>query len=159
MKREHFYALVIIVLLLLNISTLAFLWMERSEGDRFMPLNSPEHIIINKLQLNKEQQQEFNVFKHSHRKSIDSVGRHIKEAQMALFDLVKMDELDIELRDSLLSRIEQYESAKHLITIQHFHDIRSMLKPEQKGPFNEFVDEIGSSITGSPPMLRPPPRH
>ncbi|MCB0698137.1 MAG: periplasmic heavy metal sensor [Chitinophagaceae bacterium] len=162
MKRENFYTLVIIVLLLLNIGTLAFLWQSR--GERHLPPpppDSPDNIIIHELKLDDEQQQQFLKFKHMHRRSTDSVQRHIKDAQRSLFALVKQDQMDTVARDSLLNVIEQNEAAKHLITIQHFHDIRSILSPEQKELFNDLVEDIGGRITGpgrrgqGPP---PPPR-
>lgn len=158
MKRENFYALVIIILLLLNIGTLSFLWINKPERVHHMPPNNPGRIIINELQLDDQQQQQFNTFKHAHRKSTDSVQRLIKGVQRKLFSLVKQDEMDVNKRDSLLKQIEQYESTKHLITIQHFHDIRSILNPDQKELFNGFVEAIGSKITGPGlPMHRPPP--
>ncbi len=162
MKREHFYTLVIIVLLLLNIGTLAFLYIGRENRGMHppMPPDSPDNIIINELQLDEAQQQQFRMFKHTHRRATDSVQRHIKDAQRALFGLVKQDEMDVELRDSLLNTIEKYESAKHLITIQHFHDIRTILRPAQKELFNGFMEDIGSRITGPGRAQQgpPPPR-
>lgn len=161
MKRDNFYAIVIILLLLLNVGTLGYLWVGK-EQTRHMPPppDRPGAIIINELKLDEEQQTKFQLFKHRHRRSTDSVQRLIKETQVALFGLVKEDSLDVLLRDSLLSNIEKYESAKHLITIEHFHDIRSILRSEQKELFNEFVEDIGSRITGPgrPPHGPPPPK-
>lgn len=148
MKKENFYALVIILLLLLNIGTLGYLWIGKPGGHHSPPPDRPERALINELQLNEAQQKQFNIFRRRHRRSTDSVQRLIKQTQVALFGLVKQDSMDISLRDSLLHNIEQYESAKHLITIEHFHDIRSILEPEQKELFNEFMEEIGSRITG-----------
>jgi len=162
MKREHFYTLVIIVLLLLNIGTLAFLWVSKSDNRRPVPQGRPGGVLIEELQMNEQQQREFSHFRNVHRRATDSVQRQIKEAQRALFGLVKKDDMDIEVRDSLLGRIERYESAKHLITIQHFHDIRSILDEEQKMLFNDFIEDIGSQLNGHPPPHRggpPPPRH
>lgn len=160
MKRGNFYTIVIILLLLLNIGTLGYLWVNKPGRHHPPPPDSPHSIIINELQLNKAQQKQFKVFRHRHRRSTDSVQRLIKETQLSLFGLVKQDSMNLAKRDSLLGNIEQYESAKHLITIEHFHDIRSMLQPEQKELFNEFMEEIGSRITGpGRPHHGPPPHH
>lgn len=70
--------------------------------------------------------------------------------------------MNVQERDSLLVEIEQRESAKHLITIEHFHDIRAILRDDQKELFNHLMEEIGSRITGPamPPRGQmPPPRH
>lgn len=162
MKRENFYSIVIILLLLLNIGTLGYLWMDRGNGGFAEPPRSPDHIIINELKLDEEQQELFHTFKRRHRGSTDSVQHSIRKLQKELFGLVEQDEMNVPLRDSLLHEIEKCESAKHLITIEHFHEIRSILRPEQKELFNEFMDEIGSRITGPgrpPHHGPPPPRH
>lgn len=160
MKKENFYAVVIILLLLLNIGTLGYLWLNKpARPQHHTPPDSPEKIIINELKLDEQQQSSFQLFKHRHRRCTDSVQRLIKETQLALFGLVKQDSMDMEKRDSLLNVIEDYESAKHMITIEHFHDIRSILKPGQKELFNEFMEDIGSRITGPGRKHHGPPPH
>lgn len=158
MKKEHFYTIVIIILLLLNLGTLAYLWTGRENNPPHypMPPDSPDAIIINELQLDDVQVAQFQAFKHRHRKSTDSVQRIIRGIQKELFGLVEHDTMDIPKRDSLLTAIEQCESAKHLITIEHFHEIRSVLRLEQKTLFNDLMDDIGSRITGPGRPHRPP---
>ncbi|MCB0700408.1 MAG: periplasmic heavy metal sensor [Chitinophagales bacterium] len=162
MKRENFYTLVIILLLLLNFATIGYLLLGKDGKKGHMPPPPPpgaDNVIIEKLHLNEDQQQQFEIFKRRHRKSMDSVQRNIKDAQKALFTLVKNEEMDMPMRDSLLHEIEKDESAKHLITIQHFHDLRSIMEPKQVELFNEFIEEIGGRITGPgrPPHGPPPP--
>lgn len=163
MKKESFYTIVIVFLLLINMGTLGYLWMGAPKPGHMPPPHPPRgeagRVLIDELQLDEQQQADFNQFKRKHRRSTDSVQRLIRQTQVALFGLVKQDEMNVPVRDSLLHAIEQYESAKHMITIDHFHDIRSILKPEQKILFNEMVEDIGSRITG-PGEGRPghPPR-
>lgn len=163
MKRENFYSLIIIVLLLINISTLGYLWMGKGKHRPLPPPRpvEPKDIIINELKLDEDQQEQFDLFRHRHRKSTDSVQRIIRTLQGELFALVKQDEMDTVKRDSLLNKIEECEAAKHLITIQHFHDIRTILNPHQKELFNDLMEDIGRRITapGRPQGHGgPPPR-
>ena len=165
MRRERFYAIVVILLLLLNMGTLGYLFTTRDSGRAPVVLHGgeggphqrPEDIMIERLKLDDAQQEQLYDFIHWHRRSTDSVQHHIKALQKDLFALVQQDEMNVALRDNLLKEIEQCESAKHLITIQHFHDIRSMLKPEQKELFNEFMGEVGSRITAPAREGRRPP--
>lgn len=163
MKRENFYAVVIILLLLLNFATIGYLLINRDTGQvRHTPPmhHNPERIITEELNLDEDQIRQFRVYKHQHGRATDSVQRQIKELQVELFSLVKAEEMDIPKRDSLLSKIEQLESARHLIIIEHFHDIRSMMREDQVKLFNGFVEEMGSTITEMRrPGHRPPPHH
>lgn len=163
MKKERFYAVVIIALLLLNLGTLGYLW----RGKRHAPPPPPPphgahgdagRIIVRELKLDEAQRKAFEEFKHKHRKSTDSLQRLIRQSQVALFGLVKQDVMDTVARDSLLNNIEQYEAAKHLVTIEHFGDIRSILRPEQKDLFNDLMEDIGTQITGPGRQGPPPPR-
>lgn len=160
MRKDNFYTLIIIVLLLVNIGTLGYLWVSKKEIPSFaMPPRpeSPRDIMIKELQLDKEQERKLYSLSRQHRKSMDSVQRQIRNAQKALFALVKTDDLDTAKKDSVLAIIEAGESQKHLITIEHFHDIRAMLDEEQKVYFNEMMEDIGNRITnpGPPPHHRP----
>lgn len=161
MRKENFYRGIIILLLLLNIGILAFLWQKGDSNVTHAPedrAERPEAIIINELKLDDTQQEQFRLFKHRHRHATDSVQRQIRELQRALFGLVEQDVMDTVRRDSLLKQIESCEAAKHLITIEHFHDIRSILHPGQKALFNEFMEDMGSRITApGRPHRRPPP--
>lgn len=174
MKTDRFYKIIIILLLLLNIGTLGYLLLNKNGSPKDMKhrppkmrnegghkLNSIDRVIIDKLDLDEEQQQKFSEYKREHRKSTDSVQRTIRDIQKELFSLVKEKEMNVQVRDSLLAIIEESESAKHLITIDHFHDLRSMMRPEQVESFNEFMEDIGSRITGPgmPPQPPRPPRH
>lgn len=168
MRQERFYKIVIIALLLLNVGTLAFLFISRGDNHAHVehvkkpPHRNPvDNIIINRLYLDEKQQEKFEIYKRQHRKSTDSVQRIITGIQKELFALVKYERMNVEKRDSLLTKIEESESAKHLITIDHFHDLRSMMRPEQVESFNEFMEDIGSRITGPghKPHHRPLPKH
>lgn len=151
MRKENFYTLVIILLLLLNIGTLGYLWMGgKKEGHPPPPRpQNGKALLVDQLQMDKEQEMQFEIFRRRHMKRMDSIRRATKETQVALFELVKKDDMDIAQRDSLLHVIEKYESAKHLVTIAHFHDVRTILKPEQKDLFNELIEDIGSNLTGN----------
>ena len=162
MKKENFYRGVIIMLLLLNVGMLVFLWQKADNTPAHMPGERPERpeaIIKNELNLDEAQQEEFQLFKHRHRRATDSVQRQIRELQRELFGLVEQDVMDTVRRDSLLREIETCEAAKHLITIEHFHDIRSILHPGQKALFNEFMEDIGSRITAPGRPHHGPPPH
>lgn len=160
MRKDNFYTIIIIVLLLVNIGTLAYLWVSKKDASsvnmRPRP-ESPRDIMVKELQLDKEQERKLYALSRQHRRSMDSVQHHIRNAQKALFALVKSDDMDAAKKDSVLAIIEANESQKHLITIDHFHAIRVMLDDEQKVYFNEMMEDIGNRITnpGPPPHHRP----
>lgn len=164
MKRENFYTIVIILLLLLNFATIGYLFLNKNDNTRVLSpdqkRNKPEQIIIAKLNLNDEQVKQFRIYKQKHGNATHNVERKMKSLQRELFSLVKADSMDIDKRDSLLSEIEQCESDKHLLIIEHFQDLRSMMRPDQIELYNDFIEEMGRTITspGGPMHGPPPPR-
>ncbi len=171
MKKENFYAIIIVALLVLNLGTLGYLWFNANKHTpppRPLPKQAGALAFMShELDLDKKQLNDLKVLAHRHRKALDSVQRHIRDAQTQLFRLAKSDVLDTVARNQYLQTIEDNESAKHLITLLHFQEIRGLLNEDQKVLFNEFIEDIGKQITNPNPPLHgrpghggpPPPRH
>lgn len=166
MKKERFYTIVIIALLLLNIGTLGFLYLGNGSKQDVRQLQRPERpgdFIINALKLDEQQQKEFLLLGRRHRVRLDSVQDNIKRVQNEMFRLVSTGELDSTKTSELIQQIQEGEAAKHMITIAHFEEIRQILKPDQVPLFKQFMQELGNRIIAPnhPPLRRggpPPPR-
>lgn len=158
MKKESFYAIVIVALLVLNLGTLGYLWMNSS---KHIPNHKgpqkgqegPLRFMADELGLDDAQFKNLRIIARNHGKALDSIQQHIGEARTSLYVLAKDDVIDTGKRDAFLKNIEAYESAKHMITLTHFHDIRSILSEEQKVKFNAFVEDMARHM--APPVHGP----
>ena len=162
MKKERFYSIVIILLLILNLGTLGYLWTNKNEQHHLPPpmhnRPDPAERIARKLQLNDEQKEQFEVLKQEHKRGIDSVHNAMNGLRRELFMLADNKELDATLQDSLLNEIKNVEAAKHMVVLKHFHDLRLILREDQLGAFDDLIEEVsrGAGPGHHPP---PPPRH
>lgn len=158
MKKEMFHRVVIIILLLLNFGTLGFLWMNSRDNARehgHRPPPRPDGIIINHLQLNEEQQQQFFASRDEHHSAMVEIQRESSKLHKELFSLLQQVQPDTILKDSLLALIQVQNLRKEEITFHHFQQLRSILKPDQLGRFDELVEDISQRIMGPHREHRP----
>ena len=87
MRQERFYKILIFLLLLLNFGMLGYLLVEHKRPTppphgRPAP---PDRIIIERLQLNDEQQSQFDVLKHEHHTQMVAITERSAELHKQLF--------------------------------------------------------------------------
>lgn len=165
MRKEHFYKIAIIVLLLLNLGTLGYLFMGNKRPMHGPPPGheGPAGLIIERLQLDEEQQQKFEEQRFEHQSKIRAVRKESGELHDALFSLLKNEAIDSIKKDSLQNAIRLVEIKKDEITFEHFQQLKSILKPEQLPLFDGLIEEIGRRLTDNAPgggrRDGPPPPH
>lgn len=145
MKKDTVYKLIIVVLIGLNLLQLAPVLLmhkpHQPQNNRF------EQLAIRKMELNKEQQQDFIKFARIHR-----------ERMMQLFDR----QSDIAVNyftqpdDALLEQLAKIEREKVEATQQHFIQIKSILTESQLPLFEEFKEEALRSILEGNGAKTPP---
>lgn len=152
MKKEMFYRVVIIILLLLNLGTLGFLWVsnnrEHTQERGHRPPPRPDGIIINRLQLDEQQQEQFFAFRDEHHEQMVAIQRESSRLHKDLFALLQQPDADTTIKDSLLAHIQVLNLRKEEVTFHHFQQLRSILKPGQLGKFDELVEDISQRIMG-----------
>jgi len=154
MKKDSFYKVIIICLLLLNVSMLAFLWYGKKE---YHAHNSgPDRMIIERLKLNEKQQQIFEGLKHEHHSQMVEIQQEGGKLHDVLFSLLQKQPEDTAAENTLLLQIQQNELRKEQVTLEHFRKLRAMLRPEQQPLFDSFISELSRQLMGPPPHGGPP---
>lgn len=151
MKKENFYTIIIVALLLLNLGTLGYLWTERRQPQQVhMPprqgQEAPLRFMADELGMSDDQFRNLRDLARKHGRSLDSIQQRINHARTSLYLLAKDSVLDTVKRNEYLKEVEANESAKHMLTLAHFHDIRAMLTEEQQDKFNVFVEDIAKHM-------------
>ena len=144
----------VIALLLLNFGTLGFLLLSGPKHDRRPPHRMPKEIIIDKLQLDANQQAAYQTLIDWHRGTIDSLDHQIRSTKNELYLQLTQKAVDVKTKDSLIAILANEQKAIEETHFKHFQDIKNLCKPEQMNSFNELTEEL-SRIFGR----KPKPRH
>lgn len=174
MKNDHFYKIVIVLLLLLNAGTLGYLWLSKDKpghspadmrpgpGHR----NHVDRLMSEKLQLSAEQEDLFHGLKMEHNEQMIELQKQERKLHTDLFILLKAKNIDTAAKNNYLVQLERNDRMKEEVTFEHFRKLRAILKPEQEPKFDELVEEIASQILShrrigrgpqGPPDGPPPP--
>jgi periplasmic protein CpxP/Spy len=159
MTKDSFYKIVISMLLLINIGILAFLWTDRRNegpmhGHHRMGPPPPDRMIIERLDLNDKQIDQFDELKHEHHSEMVAIQRQSAQLHKDLFLLLKTKDVDTIHRDSILRQLQVLDTRKELATFDHFQKLRSILVPEQQANFDEFVEELSRRLLAPLPPGR-----
>lgn len=102
MRKDKFYRIVIIALLLLNFGVLAYLWIGNNKPEGHHPRHEePAGFIIESLQLDGAQQEQFNELKHAHHQASRELRQEGRDLHDALFRLLTNDVIESTAVDSL----------------------------------------------------------
>ena len=167
MKNERFYKIVIVLLLLLNTGTLAFLWM-KSNRPPHGPMGGPgrhnrvDRLMSDKLQFTPQQESLMENLKHEHHSQILRIQEEESKLHTELFGLLHSNNDDPAARKMILDKLAVNDIRKEEVTFEHFRQIRAILTPEQLPKFDELMEEIASHIMSHHPgrkgdMPPPPP--
>jgi hypothetical protein len=103
----------------------------------------PKSIIIDKLNFDKEQIKQYEIYIQKHRKAINENETAIKILRSNLYTQLKY-KLDTTKIDSLTGFIARQQGAVEHINYKHFIEIKNLCKPSQEKDFNELTNEIVS---------------
>jgi hypothetical protein len=140
-------------LLLINIGTLVFLFMEkpdqRPRGNKVV-----DKLIIEGLKLNDAQVEQFEELKHDHRTQINEVERRERKLQKTYFELLQQSNPNHAVADSVSQLLGAIQQEKLQITFDHFSDLKSICNDEQKVLFDSLIADISRAL-----MMPPKPPH
>jgi Spy/CpxP family protein refolding chaperone len=154
MDKIKVLSFAVIALLLLNFGTLGFLLLSGPKHDRRPPHRMPKEIIIDKLQLDTNQQAAYQTLIDWHRGTIDSLDQQIRSTKNDLYLQLTQKTINIKTKDSLIEILASNQKKIEETHFKHFQDIKNLCKPNQMNSFNELTEEL-SRIFGR----KPKPRH
>lgn len=143
MNKFRFLAIAVILLLLLNIGTLAYLFRTRNDNERpGPPGRAVADFIIKQLQLDEGQQQTFAELRNSHQAALQAAHKEDRRLHDVYFDLLKTDNPDRKKADSVSKLIADQRSIIEMTTFIHFEALRKLCRDDQKKRFDATIDEV-----------------
>ncbi len=155
MRKDIFYKFVIGLLVLLNVAAVGFIWMQ-GRTDRHEPpqggrWNHVDRIILDKLHLDEQQQNQFEQLKNEHHRQMVAIQKDAGELHNELFKLLQAEPVDTAKRNEVIANLQVKEKEKEALTFDHFKKLRAILRADQKKGFDDFVDELGRHLLSGPP--------
>ncbi len=150
MKKTNFLKLTLIGLLLLNLSTLSFIFFKYNKFDENRKGNKPDQLIINKLAFNTEQENSYKKLIQKHSQQINIIQETILNYKNNLYTKLKNNSNSKNQIDSLISKINEQQKIIELINYKHFFDIKGICSQKQIPAYNELVNELSEIFSNQP---------
>ncbi len=158
MNKLRFLTWSVILLLLLNTVTLICLFMTKKTDQKPPRGEGVSNFIIEKLRLDKQQQEQFFELRRRHQELMKSIHEDDRDLHDQYFDLLKTDNPDKAKADSLSLLMGQQQSHIEAATFDHFQQLRKLCRDDQKKLFDETIDEITRLMAPKGPPPGGPPR-
>jgi len=144
------------ILAILNILLLVNTWRKPNHlpPPRFGE-GGPAKMIIEELKFTPEQIQKFDKLKEAHQSAMRELKDKGKEIRTNYFDLLKQEQPDQKMADSLASSIAANQKAIEVVTFDHFKEVRKLCDDNQKKHFDEIIGDILKNMVR--PEHGPPP--
>lgn len=153
MTKVKLLGIALVVLVLLNIGTLAMLFSGRL-GHHGPPRGEgPKAIIIERLHFNAQQVKTYEGLIKKHMESIQAKDKAMMATRSALYH--EIAEPNRATRDSLLSVIATGQWDIEDTHLEHFGEIRALCRPDQRADFDALVADLAAYF--SHPAIGPPP--
>ncbi|MGZ3865113.1 MAG: Spy/CpxP family protein refolding chaperone [Bacteroidia bacterium] len=157
MQSTRFLKIVIAVLVVLNISTLTFIWTGHKNAMAPRGPAGAFDFLAKELKLDDAQLKQFDEMY----KTLHQEATRVREKNHAMhhrfFDLLHSQN-DSALVKQLADSMAFYQVQMELLTYDHFKKIRAICKPDQQKKFDEVINKalemMGPPRPGGPP---PPP--
>lgn len=157
MERTKLLTITVIGLLLLNLATLGFLFLNGPKLGRLPHegRREPKEIIIEKLHLDAKQQAEYKKLIHWHRGEINQLDDSIRQTKNELYSGLSEKKINSKAKDSLIMLLNSYQKQIEETHFKHFEDIKKLCKPDQQEDFKELTEELSRIFAPKPRR----PRH
>ena len=156
MTKTRILTILVVVMVLLNVVTVAFLFWGRGHGPKHPHPNheGPRNIIIEQLKLDEKQVAAYDALIKVHRKAIAQQDSLMQLTRNNLYaQLLENDSLAVatqfESVGALAKRVEE-------IHFNHFLRLKALCTPEQLPAFEKLTTELVAHFSTSKP---PPPKH
>ncbi len=160
-KEKKFATIAIVVLVILNITTITLLWLGRPSAHHRPPMPKEKVLfdfITHELNFNPVQREAFEkqseVFRHETRKlhfKIDSI-------QQQLFNTIYNEKSDKLYLDSLSNVIGVLEVEINKMTYDHLVQIKSLCDEGQQVKYKALLNDLLKTLRPKPQDGPPPPR-
>ncbi len=156
---SKFLSWLVLALLLINALTLGLFWFGKPKGSAF-PKERPQDFLIEQLKFTEKQKEAYLLLMKDHRNKTVELRDAIREKKDALFALAKIDSLSESSKLQVAKEVSSLTEQLDLLTLEHFHAIRTLCDNNQKETFDKILKEV-TAMMGAPrpqgPHGPPPP--
>jgi periplasmic protein CpxP/Spy len=156
MDNLKFYKIVIVILVILNLGSLAFIWIGRSRGE-VPKYGQAGEFLIRELTLTSPQQDNFGKLRDSHQKILLAMQERDRRLHDRFFEAIFLpvpDTLEVGIiADSIAGLRRQVE----MLTFEHFKQLRQLLTKEQTEKFHRVFRQALDRVMPIPEPPPPPP--
>jgi protein CpxP len=147
----------VIALLVLNFSTLAFIWFRHppDHHEHEMHGGNVADFLIHELSFSDEQVKKFDELKKDHHERVENIQHALHDLHDDFFNLMKADVIDSSKVNSVADAMALKQKEIETVTFNHFSEVRKLCDADQKKKFDKVIDEAMRMMAPRPPG---PPR-
>ncbi len=154
MNKVKLLSIVSIILVICNIAIITFLLMQR-HGPPHRHHPGPRNLIIEKLNFDKKQIEEYDKLIEWHRREINKHQSDMLQLKHHLYHQLVVDSIST-TKDSLINEISLKQIEIEKTNYKHFEDIKKICKSAQLKAFDNLSIELADMFG---PHDGPPPHH
>ena len=144
MNKPKLLTIAVVGLLLLNLGMITMFLFKgkppRHEDGK--QGEGPKKIIIERLNFDEGQQQQYEVIITEHRSKIRELNKRSRDLHDQLYSLLKNNTIDKPISDSLIKTIAENQKAIDNLNFDHFQKIKAICKVSQIENFNGLVLDL-----------------
>lgn len=159
MDKIKLLTITVIGLVVVNLGTLGFLFLNGQNGNRSPrqeDRREPKEIILKKLHFDANQQKEYAKLIDWHKGEIRKLDGNIRKSKKELYSQLLENEVNVKTKDSLITLLNSYQKQIEETHFKHFEDIKKLCHPNQLEDFNDLTEELGRIFSPNKP---PKPRN
>jgi periplasmic protein CpxP/Spy len=144
--------IVLVALLLVNVTTLAMLWMKPGKGHHAPP---PAERLFQDLGFDQVQKDAFIILRDKHRQSaqeLEKANHQLRQQYSTLIQGQSVDQVD-----SLARLVGENVAQLEMLHFYHFQEIRKLCRADQLERFDHMLEKMSKGVPGPPPPGGPPP--
>mgnify|MGYP006323194703 CR=1 FL=1 len=146
MTKIKLLGIFIIALLVLNLITISFLFLDHGGKHK-----EPRKIIIEQLHFDSKQQKEYEKLIQNHRRQINNLEREIKDTKKELYFQLSKNKVDSTKKNTQITRLSVLQKQIEITHFNHFMEIKKICRSEQLDDFKELTSELAALFSHSRP--------
>ena len=149
MQTLTFYKIAVLTLLLLNVGTLTFLWVNRPPDPREA---GQFQFLVRATGMDDAQQAAYQQLRMEHRNALETYRNQNKQVREALFRLMANKDADAPEVQMLADSLGALRAREEHFTYEHFRQVRAICRQDQLERFDAAIGEAVQSM--GPPDRR-----
>ena len=157
MNNNRFFKGVILILVMVNCGTLAFLWFGRPRPEQIPVRGQAAEFLIHELELTPVQQDRFGKLREGHRDKLTILQEQDRKFHERFFETLFLTPTDTITASLLADSIAGVRRQMELLTFEHFSQLRQLLTEPQKMKFHQVFRQALDRVLPPPPVPPTPP--